>query len=54
MGPFKPIFFPLGAVLTESGAVLDRGRFQLGPFWLATRNIYYINEMNFIVTLNEQ
>jgi len=25
-----------GAVLTESGAVLDLGRFRLGPFWLAT------------------
>jgi len=24
------------AVLTENGAVLDWGRFQLGPFWLAT------------------
>jgi len=36
MWPFWPICFSLGAVLTESGAVLDWGRFQLGPFWLAT------------------
>ena len=33
MGPFQP---KIGAVLTKNGAVLDWGRFQLGPFWLAT------------------
>ena len=35
-GRFNRFLLSFGAVLTESEAVLDWGRFRFGPFWLAT------------------